>query len=160
MNDFEIRPLEVSDRNWVADFLDKHWGSTRIVSRGQAYYAHLLPGFVAEKDGQHIGLITYRLEGDSCEIMTINALAQHIGVGTALLETVRRTVAELGCKRLWLITTNDNLNALRFYQKRGFALVAVYPNALEAARKLKPQIPLTGEFGIPLRDEIELEMLL
>lgn len=160
MNDFEIRPLEVSDRNWVADFLDKHWGSTRIVSRGQAYYAHLLPGFVAEKDGQHIGLITYRLEGDSCEIMTINALAQHIGVGTALLDTVRRTVAELGCKRLWLITTNDNLNALRFYQKRGFALAAVYPNALEAARKLKPQIPLVGEFGIPLRDEIELEMLL
>lgn len=160
MNNFEIRPLEVQDRNWVADFLDEHWGSTKVVSRGQSYYAHLMPGFVAEQAGAHIGLITYRLEGDSCEIMTLDSVVSNMGVGTALIETVKQAVAELGCKRLWLIITNDNLNALRFYQKRGFKLAALYPNALEGARKLKPQIPLVGHEGIPLRDEIELAMSL
>jgi len=55
-------------------------------------------------------------------------------------------------------TTNDNLNALRFYQKRGFVLAAVYPEAIERARKIKPTISLIGYEGIPLRDEIELEM--
>ena len=65
-----------------------------------------------------------------------------------------------GCKQLWLITTNDNINALRFYQKRGFMLVAVHRNALELSRKLKPEIPMIGNDGIPLRDEIELEMIL
>jgi hypothetical protein len=57
-------------------------------------------------------------------------------------------------------TTNDNLNALRFYQKRGFVLVSVHRNAVIKSRQLKPEIPLTGNDGIPLRDEIELEMLL
>jgi len=64
------------------------------------------------------------------------------------------------CRRLWLITTNDNLRALGFYQKRGMTLVAVYRNAMEAARRLKPQIPMIGQNGIPLKDEIELEMVL
>jgi hypothetical protein len=52
------------------------------------------------------------------------------------------------------------MNALRFYQKRGFVLVAVHRNALEQSRKLKPEIPLIGDDEIPLRDEIELEMML
>ncbi len=61
----------------------------------------------------------------------------------------------------WLMRKSyDNMNALRFYQKRRFRLIAVFPNALEESRKLKPEIPLTGIDGIPLRDEIELELIL
>jgi hypothetical protein len=59
-----------------------------------------------------------------------------------------------------LITTNDNTAALRFWQKRGFKLLRVHRNAVEKSRKLKPEIPLTGNDGIPIRDEIELEMML
>ncbi len=159
---FRIRPLAPEDRNWVAHFLDKHWSSTKIVTRGKAYYAHLLPGFMIEMndspvDAPPTGLITYNLEGDSCEIMTINSLQTGVGVGTSLLEAVKHAAAENHCKRVWLITTNDNLEALRFFQKRGFELVAVHRNALVAARKMKPQIPLVGKHDIPLRDEIELE---
>ena len=47
---------------------------------------------------------------------------------------------------------------MRFYQKRGFVLVAVHRNALAESRRLKPEIPLIGIDDIPLRDEIELEM--
>ena len=80
------------------------------------------------------------------------------GIGTALIDAVKDVATMARCKRLWLITTNDNMAALHFFQKRGFMLVAVYPNALEQSRKLKPEIPLIGIDGIPLRDEIELEM--
>lgn len=162
---FQIRPLNQDDRNWVAHFLDAHWSSTKIVSRGKSVYAHLLPGFVAEPtnapdDAPPIGLLTYNVEGDSCEITTLNSLQPGIGVGTALIETLRAAAQAENFRRLWLITTNDNMAALRFFQKRGFCLVAVHPNALAASRKLKPQIPLVGKNGIPLRDEIELEMRL
>ena len=160
MENFTIRPVDKSDRNWVAQFLDQHWGSTRIVSRGQAYLAHLLPGFVAEQDDERVGLITYRIDDDECEVVTINSLAEKAGIGSALIEAVKAAAAEEGCKRLWLITTNDNMDALRFYQKRGFQLVAVYPKALDESRKIKPEIPLFGKYGIPLRDEIELEIRL
>lgn len=160
MGTFTIRPIEKTDRNWIAQFLDNHWGSTRIVSRGQVYLAHLLPGFIAEADDEKVGLITYRIDEKGCEVMTINSTRSGEGIGTALIEAVKQAAIEEGAHRLWLITTNDNLNALRFYQKRGFHLVAVYPHALDESRKVKPEIPLFGYDGIPLRDELELEMKL
>jgi ribosomal protein S18 acetylase RimI-like enzyme len=92
--------------------------------------------------------------------VTIDSDKPSIGVGTVLIDAVKEIARQAGCSRLWLITTNDNMNALRFYQKRGFVLVAVHRNALEQSRKLKPEIPLIGDDEIPLRDEIELEMML
>jgi DNA-3-methyladenine glycosylase I len=160
MGTFTIRPIEKTDRNWIAQFLDVHWGSTRVVSRGQVYLAHLLPGYVAEEGEARLGLVTYRIDGSDCEIVTLNSVQEGQGVGTALIEVVKQAAAEEGCTRLWLITTNDNFNALRFYQKRDFRIVAVYPGALDQSRKVKPEIPLFGYHGIPLRDEIELELKL
>lgn len=162
---FHIRPLEVKDRAWVADLMDKRWHSTKIVSRGQVYYGHLLDGFAAfegspDHAGPLIGLVTYRIADTECELMTLDSIRPGCGVGTALIEAVKQAAIQAGCKRLWLITTNDNLLALRFYQKRGFHLVAVYPNALEDSRRLKPQIPIIGNDGIPLRDELQLELSL
>lgn len=162
---FSIRPLIRDDRNWVAHFLDKHWRSTKIVSRGKAVYAHLLPGFMAEltnvpADAEPAGLLTYNIEGDACEITTLNSLQPGIGVGTALVQAVKEAAIEAELRRLWLITTNDNMDALRFFQKRAFRLVAIHRDALSEARKLKPQIPLAGNNGIRLFDEIELELLL
>jgi DNA-3-methyladenine glycosylase I len=124
------------------------------------YYPQDLPGFVVLYLGEKVGLITYNIIEHNCEIVTIDSTHPSSGVGTALIEAVKDIAIKSGCKRLWLITTNDNMNALRFYQKRGFRLVAVHNNALEQSRKLKPEIPMLGNHGIPLRDEIELEMIL
>jgi GNAT superfamily N-acetyltransferase len=160
MGTFTIRPIDKADRNWIAQFLDKHWGSTRIVTRGQVYLAHLLPGFIAENEDEKVGLVTYRIDEGECEIITLDSTREGEGIGTALLEAVKQAALEEACRRIWLVTTNDNFRALRFYQKRDFRLVAVYPNALDASRKVKPEIPLFGMDGIPLRDEIELELKL
>jgi hypothetical protein len=115
---------------------------------------------VVSHESEKVGLATYKISGASCELVSINSTLPSSGVGTALIEAVRNIATKSGCKRLWLITTNDNMNALRFYQKRGFILVAVHKNALGLSRKLKPEIPIIGNDGIPLRDEIELEMIL
>jgi len=107
-----------------------------------------------------VGLLTYRLYDDQCEIVTLHSAVEGIGVGSALIAAARERATAAGAKRLWLITTNDNLAALKFYQKRGFALRAVHPNALDAVRQIKPHVPLIGLDGIPLRDEIELEIII
>jgi RimJ/RimL family protein N-acetyltransferase len=160
MPDIIIQPLNIADREWVSEFMLELWGSNKVVSRGVVYYPQDLPGFVATDDGEKVGLVTYNITGTNCEIVTINSVRPFSRVGTALIEAVRDIALKSGCQRLWLITTNDNMNALRFYQKRGFMLVAIHRNALAISRKLKPEIPLIGLDGIPLRDEIELEMIL
>lgn len=160
MNPFEIRPFAEQDRAWALDLLHAHWGGPEMVSRGRLYRVDTFPGFVAVRAREPVGLATYRVDGEECELLFIESLAEGIGVGSALVEAVRRAAAEAGCRRLWLITTNDNLGALRFYQKRGFTLAALHANALARSRQLKPRIPLVGLDGIPLRDEIELELWL
>jgi GNAT superfamily N-acetyltransferase len=156
MKAFQIRPLNQDDRLWSARLIEEHWASTRIVTRGRVHCANKLPGFAAIQNGRPIGLVTYRIEGYECEIVTMNSLTERLGVGTALLNAVETVAAK--CRRLWLVTTNDNTYALRFYQKRGFRIVAVHCNALERSRELKPEIPLYGVDGIRIRDEIELEI--
>jgi GNAT superfamily N-acetyltransferase len=160
MPDITILPINTEDREWVAKFMHEQWRSDKVVSRGVVHYPQNLPGFVALHDGEKVGLVTYNVVDQSCEIVTLNSTYPSSGVGTALIDAVRDIAIKSGCKRLWMITTNDNTHALRFYQKRGFVLVAVHRNALEQSRKLKPEISLIGNHGIPLRDEIELEMIL
>jgi GNAT superfamily N-acetyltransferase len=157
---FKIRKLDRGDRDWVVALIEKEWASTKIVARGKIHHADELPGFAAVADNKPVGLITYRIDGKECEIITLNSLYERAGIGSALVEAVKGVALDSGCKRLWTITTNDNVDALRFYQKSGFELVAIRRNALEQSRKLKPEIPLTGKNAIPLRDEIELEMFL
>jgi ribosomal protein S18 acetylase RimI-like enzyme len=155
-----IRPIEPADRPWVLRFLQERWGSDRMVGHGEMFYPGEHAGFIAMRGGEPTGLLTYRIAGDACEITLIDSGIQHGGIGTTLLAAVEEAARRAGCTRLWLITTNDNLDALRFYQRRGFVLKTLHANAAEAARRLKPEIPLVGDYGIPMRDEIELEMLL
>lgn len=153
-----IQPIAPDDKAWVRQFMIDHWGAETIVGHGVVYTPSELPGFIALVDRDKAGLLTYHVADDSCEVVTIDSTLPGRGVGTALIGAVADQARQLGCRRLWLITTNDNLNALRFYQKRGFALVAVHRDAVGQARALKPSIPLIGEDGIPIRDEIELEL--
>lgn len=160
MNEIELRPLQDNDRKWLKQFMIDAWGSEKVVSRGKIYDAYMLPGFVASINGELAGIATYHIAGNQCEIVTLDSIKENIGVGWANISAVRDIAVSEGCKRLWLITTNDNTHAIRYYQKRGFTIAAVHCNSIEESRKLKPQIPLVGNDGIPIRDEIEFEMML
>lgn len=157
---FRIVELSPEYRQWAVGLINDHWGATEIVTRGRVHDASRLPGFVAVVGKEPTGLATYRIDGKECEMVSLDSLMEGVGIGSALVEAVAQAARRKGCRRLWLITTNDNLDAIYFYQKRGFHLVAVHRDALEETRRLKPGLPLTGIDGIPLRDEIELEILL
>ncbi len=145
-----------TDRAWAADLLDRELGDAVQARRGEALNALDMPGLVAEDDGRGLGLLFYRPDGDDCELFALVAATQAGGIGTALVDALVTRAA--GCRRIWVVTTNDNLRALRFYQRRGFSLCALRPGAVDdARRRLKPGIPRTGLDGIPLRDELELE---
>ena len=156
----EVRPLTGEDAAWAKRLLAGSWGSTRVVSRGRVHDAAALPGFVAVLDGQRVALATYRIEDGACELVTLESVAERRGAGSRLLEAVRSEASRRGCRRLWLITTNDNTPALRLYQRRGFRLAALHRDAVAEARRLKPEIPRLGVDGIEIRDELELELAL
>lgn len=160
MPELTIRPLTDADRGWLERFAVEHWGADLMVVHGERFYLSRLPGFAAQEDGQVVGLITYTIAADQCEITSLDSLREGRGIGGALIEAVKAAAAERGCRRLFLVTTNDNIHALRFYQRRGFILAALRPGAVEESRRIKPEIPQVGYHDIPIRDEIELEMIL
>jgi len=146
------------NRQW-SDTIVKMRGDI-IVSRGKVHYVKELPGYVAESGGQILGIVLYHIAGDECEIVTLNSYAENRGIGSKLIELVKEKAIISNCKRLWLITTNDNIRAIRFYQRRGFDMKCLHYNAVNEARRLKPSIPLYSPEGIPVKHEIEFEMLL
>jgi ribosomal protein S18 acetylase RimI-like enzyme len=153
-----IRRAEPADRSAVEDFLARHH-SLRVARLGRVEAPLEHPALLAVEDGRVIGVLTYVVDGDACEVLTLNVEDRRRGLGTALMEAAAEIASGAGCARLWLITTNDNLDALRFYQRRGLRLAALHAAAVDDARaRLKPEIPPIGEYGIPLRDELELEL--
>jgi GNAT superfamily N-acetyltransferase len=153
-----VRLAGPQDRRLVDGFLEEH-GAERVARLGELLHAREHPALLAEEDGggRLLGLLTYIVDGDRCEILTLHAAERWRGVGTALIEEVERVVAEVGCHQLWLITTNDNVDAFRFYQRRGFRLAKLHEGAVDRSREaLKPEIPEIGEYGILLRDELEM----
>jgi GNAT superfamily N-acetyltransferase len=149
-----IRDFEAADLDWAAALLTEDFGAPIVISRGVAHDARRLPGVVAWVDGERVGLATYHVNGDECEIVTVNGR----GVGADLLAEVFERARRLGCRRAWLVTTNDNVRALRFYQRQGFDLVALHRDTVTEARAMKPSIPMLGADGIPIRHELELEL--
>jgi ribosomal protein S18 acetylase RimI-like enzyme len=137
-----------------------HFGSPVVVARGRMHDPSKLPGFVAEDGGTLLGAVTFLREEGEIEVITLDSADENRGAGTALLAAVEALARTQGVWRLCLVTTNDNIRAIRFYQKRGWNLCALYCDAVASARKLKPEIPLTGEHGIPIRHEIEFEFRL
>jgi GNAT superfamily N-acetyltransferase len=155
-----VRPLQDADRAWAQRLLLDSWGSTRVVSRGVLHDTTTLPGLIAWHESERAGLLLYRIDGAACEVVVLDSVIERIGAGSALMAAAQETARAAGCTRLWLITTNDNVHALRFYQRRGMRLAALHRDALAESRRIKPEIPLIGMDGIPLRDEIELEIAL
>lgn len=150
-----VRPLTEEDRHWVGEVATDLWGASVVVAHGEVFEPARLEGFVAEDGGIRAGLLTYRADGDACEVVTIDAFEPRRGIGTALMGAI----LALGHRRVWLITTNDNVPAQRFYERLGFRLVLVREGELRRSRGLKPEIPHVGVGGVPIRDELEYELV-
>ncbi|HVO75799.1 MAG TPA: GNAT family N-acetyltransferase [Ignavibacteriaceae bacterium] len=154
----KYRRILNSDKAWIDKFIENHWGSKAIAVHNTVYYPSFLKGFLAEAGKEKTGLITYNIDGKKCEIVSLNSILENKGIGTALVNLVIDEAKEKNCGEIWLVTTNDNIKGLYFYQKIGFQIVHIYLNAVQQSRKLKPEIPLKAANGIPIKDELELSL--
>ncbi|HEX5395821.1 MAG TPA: GNAT family N-acetyltransferase [Candidatus Limnocylindria bacterium] len=156
-----VRDFVPADRAWAAALIAEHSGGTPVVARlGEVIDPLTLDGLVSELDGTPLGLATVQETAElGMEVVTLHADPAGRGAGTILLQTAWQVAAASGHHRLWLVTTNDNLDALHFYLRHGMRVAAVHPGAVDGDRELKPEIPANnGENGIAIRDLIELEL--
>jgi GNAT superfamily N-acetyltransferase len=165
----KIIALDDNYRTWVKRRTNELFQGDFITSLGFKHYPHELEGFLAfleDKADEPAGLCTYRIYSDTkaglktSELVTLDAHIQWRGIGTKLIKALEERAKLAKCRRLWLVTTNDNTDALRFYQKLGYRICQVHRGFVDQERLLKPDIPLLGNYGIPMRDEIELEKFL
>lgn len=154
-----VRALVDAERPWAAALVREHFGSPTVVPRGALHDTRSLPGLIALDAGERCGLLHYRLDGGELEIVVVIACHPRRGIGRRLLEAAQEVAQARGCRRLWLVTTNDNRPALAFYRAIGWRQCAVHRGAVRKARHLKPQIPLTGHAGIPIEDENRVRVL-
>jgi GNAT superfamily N-acetyltransferase len=158
---FMSQPLTDDDRSAVKCFIERHWHDALLCIKGRVYHPHLTEGFLIRQEGDISGLVTYCSDGDDILLLTQNSLERGAGIGTSLVLKVIDVARQRGARRVWLTTSNANLDALGFYQRLGFRIVAVYRDGLDHARRSsKPSIPEFAPNGLPIHDEIELELQL
>jgi GNAT superfamily N-acetyltransferase len=156
--EIKIRPVCEGDRPMLSWLVAELWGSEHVAVHGNVLRPAELPGFIAKRSRQVVGLLTYQFAADFLEIVTLNAIERQAGIGTRLIEASVGVARHFRCREIRLTTTNDNVDALRFYQRRGFRLAELRPGAVDRSRLEKPQIPRVGDYGIPLHDELDLTL--
>ena len=160
MSSFEIRRAVDGDRAWIDALMVELWCGPTQVANGREYRPAELPGFVAVEEGSIIGYAPFEVVGDTCWVALLRSLSEGRGIGSALVRAITEEGRALGCVRIAVITTNDNVRAARLYEHLGFQVAEVRPGAVAASRAIKPSIPLFGENGTPMTDEIEYELRL
>lgn len=157
LNDITVEDYTEIEHDAVSKLFKESWGGISMVSREKEYFIFNESIILAKLNDKILGTLVFRRENDEIEILTLESIEKYKNIGTKLLEFLLESHVTEDIKRIWLITSNDNLNAIRFYQKRNFSISNVYKNAINKARELKKSIPWYGHYGIPITDEIELE---
>lgn len=153
-----IRQINENDRSIINEYITHHFSSQRLVSRGVVHDSNILPGIIACSEDDPLGFILYHVDGEECQIIAAVSIVQEEGFGRTLMREMQGITRSAGCKRLWLITTNNNIAAQKFYQSLGFKLVKTHVDAITNSRFLKPEIPEKDSEGVPIKDELEYEL--
>jgi GNAT superfamily N-acetyltransferase len=158
-NALKIRPATPADNKWLDELMNRDWGGLPLVIRGKKYYPSTLDGIIAENESGIAGFLYYEVRDKDCEIIVFEVFDKFKGTGTIVLNKLKEVAKDKNHQRIYLMTTNDNLDALRFYQKRGFHICGVHIDSVKNSRKIKPTIGMIGDHDIPVRDEIDLEFV-
>ncbi|SFT04020.1 Acetyltransferase (GNAT) family protein [Paenibacillus sp. BC26] len=151
-----LSPATSEDRDWLKALWVNEYGGDFVISRGKEHNLRDVEAFIAWRDGVRVGAASYRLTNGECELTNIHAIIRGKGIERKMLTFVEEIAKQAGSHHIWLVTTNDNVDAMRFYQRLGYRIIAVHPGAIDEVRKRKPAVPLVGFYGIPMLDEIEL----
>ena len=122
----DVRPVGQADLVAAEVLLDDLLAGRVQARLGEAHDVLALPTLGVWDHERLVGLATWSPAGDG-DRSELAALAvapdrQGRGVGGALVEAVAEAARASGAATLWLVTTNDNLDALRLYQRHGFRL--------------------------------------
>lgn len=159
-NKWTIRQIEASDSKLIKDLMDTHWGGEPLIIRGKKYFPSFLDGLLVFRRKKVIGFLIYEILENTMEIVVFEVFEKFKGIGSKLLEELKQIAIKKHCEKILVMTTNDNLDALRFYQKKGFCISKIHIDSIKESRKIKPAISDIGDYGIALRDEIDLEYFL
>ena len=150
--------IQDDDRGEVRRFIEKRWHGPRVMSRGREFFPHQEQGLIERRGGRIVGLLTYHVDEEGMELLTLDSTLEGKGIGSALMLDAIAKSREIKCDRIWLTTTNDKLRAIGFYQRLGFRMAAINLGVVDEARKIKPEIPLVGERGVEIHDEVVMEL--
>jgi len=153
----QVRDAAAADSTFVDVTVTDSWGAPYVVSYGKKYDVRTLPAFIAEQDGERVGLLTYDVSDDGFCVVSLDALVRRRGIGSALLSHATDVARRQGCSRIWLTTSNELIDALTFYLRQGMRLIEVVVDGMDAERRLKPEIPTHADDGTPIRDVWVLE---
>jgi GNAT superfamily N-acetyltransferase len=130
-----VRPIERGNRPWVVRRLEVAFGGVTVARKGVLIDASVLPSFVAtDRSGRPVGLLTYDVAHGECEVVAIVSTTIGRGVSRTLMDAAHDHAGSSGCRHLWLITTNDNALAFRFYQMWGMDLCVFHRHGAPLAR--------------------------
>ena len=150
--------MEPATPEEVDRLVRENWGLP-VVCIDRLYEPADLEGLVwRDVSGEIRGLVTWAVEDDRAEIVTMDAFVQGAHIGGRLLDAAESELRQRGVRTVVVVTTNDNLRAQAFYMRRGYRLMRLDLDGMERVRALKPGVPLTGADGIPLRDMWKLQM--
>jgi len=141
----QIEPISAEDKKPILDVVRTFWGDETIIVHNEIFLVSELDGLKAVEEQNIIAVLHYRLLGEECEILTLASTKPGRGGGTALIAEVEKIARKNRCRLISLITTNDNLHTLGFYQRRGFHLAGLYPDQVTKSRLIKPSIPDIGK---------------
>ena len=151
-----IRESEERDQAGIIELFERDFGYTNIVAFGEEVVLGDAPSLAAWMKGELAGALAYRLLTDGLLILALatDAMWQRSGVGGHLVAEAESLPRARGLARVLVSTTNDNLPALYFYQRRDYHITEVVSGGLLAHIKEGGSV---GFGGIPLRDEIRME---
>lgn len=154
----EIVIEQMLDLDELRALLRQRWGET-LMMFGRSWKLGDYDAYVArDAAGTIVRLVTTVVQKSTRLALTLDNFSEQPGIGRLLLDFVMTMGREEGARSLRVLTTNDNTPALRYFQKRGFRIVAFYPGAIAVYRQVAPTLPEIGVDGIPVRDAIELEI--
>jgi len=153
-----VREATDADRVAARELFARDFGRTKIVAYGAVMDIDQMPALVAVRYADPSGALAYRLHGDALHIVALatDPMWQRSGVGGHLVAEAELIARRLNLRRLVVSTTNDNLPALYFYQRRGYRMTDFVPSSII----MHTGQEVAGFAGIPVRDEVRLEKLL
>jgi ribosomal protein S18 acetylase RimI-like enzyme len=150
-----VRAGTEDDRPAVLRLFERDFGRTRLVTFGEELHLETMSTVVADSEGEIAGALAYRERQEALHIVALatDPLWQRSGVGGHLVAEAELIARQRELTRVLVATTNDNLPSLYFYQRKGYRITAILPEAMAGAKGKEPSI---GFGGIPIRDEIHL----